>query len=545
MKIGIDFDNTIASYDTSFREVALAEGFIDGNWEGKGKTELRDHLRRQPDGEKTWMKLQGLIYGKHMHRAELVPGVANFFLSCKGRNHRIFIVSHKTEYGHYDPVKISLRGEALKWMEVRRFFEPEYFGLDRKDVFFADTREEKVNIIARLNCDWFIDDLPEVFEENHFPASTQEILFGTYKPDRFQNRTAINSWRKISEKILGQIIDQDVIFWVKSIVDESIDHIEKIPGQGNSTVYQIHVSGKEAYALKYYPDKLADNRPRLKTEFQAFRLLHQYNIINVPKVFEKDEDLNLGLYEWMEGESVIDPTLDDLKQAVDFVNQLHILSWKIDESDIKLASEACLSAADLIEQIEQRLWRIKSVSVNSQNLHRFFVQTFEPLWKKVKEESYSLWPLESRDSSLPREKQTLSPSDFGFHNALQGSGGKLTFIDFDYFGWDDPVKLTADFIWHPAMNLNSELKEKWKIAMLEIYSGDPYFEDRLNAAMPLYGLRWAMIVLNEFLPGFTERRRNAGRTGSYDERKSKKNQLAKARRYCERVERISSQLNYA
>ena len=122
MNIGIDFDNTIAHYDTLFREVAMKEGIIDGKWDDKGKTELRDHLRRQPNGEKSWMKLQGLVYGKYMHGAKMMSGMANFFLSCKVREHKIFIVSHKTEYGHFDPEKISLRREALKWMKMNFFF---------------------------------------------------------------------------------------------------------------------------------------------------------------------------------------------------------------------------------------------------------------------------------------------------------------------------------------------------------------------------------------------------------------------------------------
>ena len=33
-------------------EVALAEGFIAETWDGKGKTELRDHLRGKLDGER-------------------------------------------------------------------------------------------------------------------------------------------------------------------------------------------------------------------------------------------------------------------------------------------------------------------------------------------------------------------------------------------------------------------------------------------------------------------------------------------------------------
>ena len=168
MRIGIDFDNTIAYYDDLFSKIAKVKGFLDTNWVGNDKKELRGHLRKQKNGEKKWMSLQGLVYGKYMYQAEMMPGVAKFLMSCNVRNHRIFIVSHKTEYGHFDPEKISLRDEALKWMETNRFFDSKYFGLDKNNVFFGYTRKEKVNIIARLNCDWFIDDLPEVFDKKYF-----------------------------------------------------------------------------------------------------------------------------------------------------------------------------------------------------------------------------------------------------------------------------------------------------------------------------------------------------------------------------------------
>ena len=83
MNIGLDFDNTIALYDTLFREVAFEEGFISESWSGGGKTGIRDYLKHQLDGETTWMKLQGLVYGKYMHRAKMMAGVANFLMSCK------------------------------------------------------------------------------------------------------------------------------------------------------------------------------------------------------------------------------------------------------------------------------------------------------------------------------------------------------------------------------------------------------------------------------------------------------------------------------
>ena len=543
MRIGIDFDNTIASYDTLFHEVALRENFISRRWSGCGKTELRNYLRTQPDGEKTWMKLQGLVYGKYMHLAKLMPNVANFLLSCNIRNHELFIISHKTEYGHYDAEKISLRKEALKWMKDNRFFDPEYFGINEKDVHFANTRREKVNIIANLKCDWFVDDLPEVFEERDFPSETKKALFGDNGSNILNDMVFAGNWRKISEKILGQITDKDIVSWLNLLTKIPIEKLQKISGRGNSKVYQITTSEGKSFALKLYPDQTTDKRPRLITEFNTFQLLHRYNITNVPKSVEKSEDLNIGLYEWIDGENVDQPSLDDLEQAIDFVKRLYTFPQNIDGNHIDIASEACLSISELVNQIDNRLLKLENNS--SQELSIFTETIFKPLWTKVKDQSLSCWPIEFRENNLPIEKQMLSPSDFGFHNSIKLKDGRIQFIDFDYFGWDDPVKLTADFIWHPAMNLNKGLKDRWQKAMLEIFKDDKSFENRLNAALPLYGLRWALIVLNEFLPGFADRRKEAGGTELYNIEKVRQIQLDKSHTYCEKVKTMVSQTAFA
>ena len=47
--------------------------------------------------------------------------------------------------------------------------------IKKKDVHFSNTRQCKVNKISELNCDYFIDDLLEVFEEPHFPINTKTL----------------------------------------------------------------------------------------------------------------------------------------------------------------------------------------------------------------------------------------------------------------------------------------------------------------------------------------------------------------------------------
>ena len=108
---------------------------------------------------------------------------------------------------------------------------------------------------------------------------------------------------------------------------------------------------------------------------------------------------------------------------------------------------------------------------------------------------------------IEKNKLILSPSDFGFHNALYSKNKNLIFHDFEYFGWDDPVKLISDFSHHAAMNLTKEIEQLWFSGVSKIYG--KYLLARLQAAWPLYGLNWCLIILNEFKDEAWNRRRSA------------------------------------
>lgn len=176
MRIGIDFDNTIAGYDRVFREVAAEWGLLPAGFVG-GKQAVREALRARPGGEREWMRLQGRVYGKYMARAEPVAGVEAVLRRWRRCGAALFVVSHKSRYGHFDPERIDLREAALGWLTERGLFGPG--GLDPARVFFEETREAKVARIAALALDHFIDDLPEVFAEPAFPAGVRRHLLAT------------------------------------------------------------------------------------------------------------------------------------------------------------------------------------------------------------------------------------------------------------------------------------------------------------------------------------------------------------------------------
>ena len=158
------------------------------------KSFVKKHLLTLDNGQYKWESLQGLVYGKFIHYAEIFPGVVNFLAHCQRRGHKVLFVSHKTEFGHYDKSKTSLRKAALNFLEENNFFSDAY-GIKKKDVYFSNTRQCKVDKISELNCDYFIDDLLEVFEEPHFPKKTKRILFN----NKAQSVDwSFNSWYKIN-----------------------------------------------------------------------------------------------------------------------------------------------------------------------------------------------------------------------------------------------------------------------------------------------------------------------------------------------------------
>src|SRR5207244_2165634 len=113
----------------------------------------------------------------------------------------------------------------------------------------------------------------------------------------------------------------------------------------------------------------------------------------------------------------------------------------------------------------------------------------------------------SLQEAISLDQRTLSPSDFGFHNALKKKDGTIVFLDFEYFGWDDPAKMISDFILHPAMHLSEDLKKYFVRGMQKIFLPQEDLRARLRIVYPLFAMKWCLIFLNEFCsPDFSRRR---------------------------------------
>lgn len=279
------------------------------------------------------------------------------------------------------------------------------------------------------------------------------------------------------------------------------------PG-GNNRLYRVD-SDAGVFALKTYPQSAGDTRDRLGTEFAALSLLAASGFDDVPAAVAADPDAGAALYAWIDGTPVAEPGAAEVDAALDFTRRLHGLAGRPGAEAMPLASEACLSAAELAAQLTRRLDRLAGIAA----LTEFLDRRLKPACAHHVAAAHAGYAAQGWDFDRPVTRRTLSPSDFGFHNALRRQDGGLVFLDMEYFGWDDPVKLAADFALHPGMALSDALGQHFVSGAKSIFSADPGFAERFRLHFPLYGIRWCLIILNEFLPERWARRTYAGETG--------------------------------
>jgi thiamine kinase-like enzyme len=272
----------------------------------------------------------------------------------------------------------------------------------------------------------------------------------------------------------------------------------------------------------------------METEFASLTFLRDNGITNVPKpiIATTHSPLNFAIYSWIEGQPFGPHNLTSasIAAATDFLSQLAELRHHPTSHSLKPAAEAFFIGGILLENIQARL-RPLLVGPHIPDLHAFLKAEFLPAFDRL-----STWarnyPIFSQE--LDPNSRTLSPSDFGFHNALLTLHNEIVFLDFEYFGWDDPAKTISDFLLHPAMDLPLALKQQFAATAVQHLAHCPGLPSRVKAFYPLFGLKWCLILLNEFLPDHILRRRFAGMSDQ-DLRQKQLEQLAKARNMLQRT----------
>jgi hypothetical protein len=293
-----------------------------------------------------------------------------------------------------------------------------------------------------------------------------------------------------------------------------------LAGGANNRVFRVDADGAPVL-LKAYFRHPQDPRDRLGVEFAFCRFAWDNGVQVPPRPLAADADANLALYEFIEGEPVRrgQVSVPEVRATLDFYRALN--EHRDRAGSLPAASEACFSVSEHLQTLERRLGRLSRVT--DDEARDFVSDELVPAARIVLERVRG----QLGEAPLAATDRRVSPSDFGFHNALRQTDGRLRFIDFEYAGWDDPAKVVCDFFCQPAVPVPLQCWDEFARG-LAADLGDPAAHlARFAALLPVYRLKWCCILLNDFLPEGSARRSFSSGVAVTEEQRAE--QLEKAR----------------
>jgi Phosphotransferase enzyme family len=312
--------------------------------------------------------------------------------------------------------------------------------------------------------------------------------------------------------------------------------LEPLSASGNNRVFTVHANGDTVVAKWYFHDQ-NDTRDRLGAEYAFLEHAWHVGLRCIPQPLGKDQANHLALYELIEGDKIEARQVDEatIQQAASFLAQLNSAPSRNLASALPLASEACFSMVEHFSMVDTRLARLAGMPLEQEVdfIAAKFVAQLLQFWRRTKTHLlYACTALKlNPDIAVPQSERFLSPSDFGFHNALVRPDGRLCFIDFEYAGWDDPAKTVGDFFSHPGVTVPHTQFESFLAQALSPFEAAESMAERVRLLEPISQVKWCCIILNEFLPA-AARRRNFANPNS-DVVQHKQRQLDKAKQLFE------------
>lgn len=268
----------------------------------------------------------------------------------------------------------------------------------------------------------------------------------------------------------------------------AVTALTRLSGGRNNRVFRLDRADAPPLALKLYHHDPRDTRDRLGAEWAFLRYAWDGGLRDVPQPLAADRDAHAALYGFVPGARVAAVEGAHVVAATRFIAALNAPAMRDAAAVLAPASEACFSMAAHVATVDRRVARLRTQldgdAPHAEAARALVEDRLAPIWQHIA-------------ATLPRDETTtawcVSPSDFGFHNALADADGALTFLDFEYAGGDDPAKLVCDFFCQPEVPVPIAHYPAFRDAVA------PQDATRCDALLPAYRVKWACIMLNDFL----------------------------------------------
>src|SRR3989344_5427069 len=227
----------------------------------------------------------------------------------------------------------------------------------------------------------------------------------------------------------------------KILTIDSCDEFKR-SGIANNKLYLLNKTKTDKCILKIY---YKDERKRLEREYNGYEFFTLLNSNLTPKPIYRNDDGYFAIYSFVEG-SAKNPSEIAKKEALqvaDFIIYLHTYSQKSHEMGLEFmpAIASCFSTQESVNKINMKVNKFLNDTNldNYESTKKFKTKHYiEPLFKNLISTALSGLDNDIMQTKLSADKQSLTPVDLNFDNILYHDS-KAYFLDFEDFGWDDPV----------------------------------------------------------------------------------------------------------
>ncbi|MEM7542671.1 MAG: aminoglycoside phosphotransferase family protein [Pseudomonadota bacterium] len=310
---------------------------------------------------------------------------------------------------------------------------------------------------------------------------------------------------------------------------------------GNNQGFVLH-SGDQKFFLKRYFQGGVGSRDRLASEWAFLDYALHCQVRTVPRPVWRDPNGLFGVYEYVAGRKLTPGEINGnhVAQFARFFGALNGEHRETGVAQLIRASDGCSSIDENVEGVKRRLEQLAGIDPQK-TVNRAALELVAKLESQLRQSVERLpAPSKSVRYQLERGEHCVSPSDFGFHNALLRADGQLCFIDFEYAGWDDPAKMIADLFCQPEIPIPFEHFDRFATTCLHSgFANREVIIERAQALLPIVEIKWCCIMLNEFLSDSVERRRFAD--PERDEVIHREMQLEKIKRYLTQSKSVAIQ----
>ena len=288
-------------------------------------------------------------------------------------------------------------------------------------------------------------------------------------------------------------------YWAQRLGAE-IDSLTQLRGGINNQVFRCG-SERRYWVIKTYRAQEPEKRDRMKAEVDFLRYSARVAANFTPAIIEVDDARRCVVMEHISGEQYPEgasPSEKDVEDALRFlrvINGSHKLAREMIQLD---AADGFLSLRQHMDNVYCRL-----AAMGTEHLpHQYKSQAREMLDTLYKRAEFAEKRLEAKINNgmvadnLDPSDRCVSPSDFGFHNAIR-TANKVKFIDFEFAGWDDPAKACVDFV---LQQRNPVHLAPLEVAYRLFRGKEEHIVCRIEAIFEILKLKWLCIILGVLNP---------------------------------------------